>query len=368
MTPLADLAFEPFAQAEVARLEELRVVALESRIDAELQLGRHAVAGSGLERLIAEHPLRERLRYLQMLALYRAGRQAEALEAYREARTRLVDEIGVEPGPELRELHEAILRQDPALDPAVAPEAPAAPGSLPAKPSRSGRRVAAPLAVGAAAVAIALFATGLLAGEDDADATIAENSVGVLEPEGGAVRSQIPVGNGPGPAAADADSVWVANTLDDTVSRVEIDSGQVATIDVGGEPAGIATGAGFTWVADATEGTIDQIDPRANRIVGSIAVGNAPRGVAVAVRGPLGSDRGRWRARPYRPRARQGDRSNPGGHGSQARSRPGPALCGLPTSRRASWSASSRDRAGSHRRSRSGMRRARSRSAMGQFG
>ena len=279
---LADLAFEPFAQAEVARLEELRVVALESRIDAELQLGRHAVAGSGLERLIAEHPLRERLRYLQMLALYRAGRQAEALEAYRKARTRLVDEIGVEPGPELRELHEAILRQDPALDPAVPPEAPAAPGSLPARPSRPGRRVAAPLAVGAAAVAIALFATGLLAGEDDADATIAENSVGVLEPEGGALRSQIPVGNGPGPAAADADSVWVANTLDDTVSRVEIDSGQVATIDVGGEPAGIATGAGFTWVADATEGTIDQIDPRANRIVGSIAVGNAPRGVAVA--------------------------------------------------------------------------------------
>ena len=252
------------------------------RIDAELQLGRHAVAGSGLEPLIAEHPLRERLRYLQMLALYRAGRQAEALEAYRKARTRLVDEIGVEPGPELRELHEAILRQDPALDPAAAPEAPAAPGSLPAKPSRSGRRVAAPLAVGAAAVAIALFATGLLAGDDDADATIAENSVGVLEPESGELRSQIPVGNGPGPAAADADSVWVANTLDDTVSRVEIDSGQVATIDVGGEPAGIATGAGFTWVADATEGTIDQIDPRANRIVGSIAVGNAPRGVAVA--------------------------------------------------------------------------------------
>ena len=279
---LADLAFEPFAQAEVARLEELRVVALESRIDAELQLGRHAVAGSGLERLIAEHPLRERLRYLQMLALYRAGRQAEALEAYREARTRLVDEIGVEPGPELRELHEAILRQDPALDPAVAPEAPAAPGSLPAKPSRSGRRVAAPLAVGAAVVAIALVATALLAGDDDTEATIAENNVGALEPESGEVRSQIPVGNGPGSAAADADSVWVANTLDDTVSRVEIDSGQVATIDVGGEPAGIATGAGFTWVADATEGTIDQIDPRANRIVASIAVGNAPRGVAVA--------------------------------------------------------------------------------------
>ena len=115
--PLADLAFESFAQAEAARIEELRVVALESRIDAELQLGRHAVAEPEIERLIAQHPLRERLRYLQMLALYRAGRQAEALEAYRDARAILVDEVGVEPGSELRELHEAILRQDPALEP-----------------------------------------------------------------------------------------------------------------------------------------------------------------------------------------------------------------------------------------------------------
>ena len=104
----------------------------------------------------------------------------------------------------------------------------------------------------------------------------------MLDPESGELRSEIPLGGGPGPAAADAESVWVANTLDDTVARIDVESGQVATIDVGGEPAGIATGAGFAWVADATEGTVDQIDSGTNRMVGSLDVGNGPRGVAVA--------------------------------------------------------------------------------------
>ena len=114
--PLADVAYEPFAQAEIARLEEQRAVALERRIDADLALGRHADLVAELEALVAQHPLRERLRGQRMLALYRCGRQAEALEAFREARRLLVEEVGVEPGPELRELHEAILRQDAALD------------------------------------------------------------------------------------------------------------------------------------------------------------------------------------------------------------------------------------------------------------
>ena len=113
---LADVAYEPFAQAEIARLEERRAVALERRIDADLALGRHADLVAELEALVAQHPLRERLRGQRMLALYRCGRQAEALEAFREARRLLVEEIGVEPGPELRELHEAILRQDAALE------------------------------------------------------------------------------------------------------------------------------------------------------------------------------------------------------------------------------------------------------------
>jgi DNA-binding SARP family transcriptional activator len=100
--PLADVAYEGFAQGEIARLEERRAVALERRIDADLALGRHADVVSELEALVAQQPLRERLRGQRMLALYRCGRQADALEAFHQARRRLVDEVGVEPGPELR--------------------------------------------------------------------------------------------------------------------------------------------------------------------------------------------------------------------------------------------------------------------------
>ena len=114
--PLADLAFEPFAQAEIARLEEQRLAALEARVEADLAAGRHAELVGELQQLVAAHPTRERLAGQLMLALYRCGRQADALEAYREARRVLVAEIGVEPGPELRRLQEAILRQDASLE------------------------------------------------------------------------------------------------------------------------------------------------------------------------------------------------------------------------------------------------------------
>ena len=113
---LGDLAYERFAQDEVARLEELRLTAVEERIDADLHLGRHVELVAELEGLVREHPLRERLRAQHMLALYRSGRQADALESMREARRSLVDELGLEPGRELRELEQAILAQDPALD------------------------------------------------------------------------------------------------------------------------------------------------------------------------------------------------------------------------------------------------------------
>ena len=115
--PLADLAFEPFAQAEIARLEEHHLAALEARVEADLNLGRHTAVVGELQRMVAANPTRERLAGQLMLALYRCGRQAEALAAYREARRVLVAEIGAEPGPELRRLHEAILGQDASLEP-----------------------------------------------------------------------------------------------------------------------------------------------------------------------------------------------------------------------------------------------------------
>jgi len=124
--PLADLAYEPFAQAEISRLGELRLAALEGRLEAELELGRHVELTGELEALTVEHPLREHPRSLLMLALYRSGRQAEALAAYQEARRVLVEALGIEPGRELRELEQAVLRQDPALDLAPTPAQPRA--------------------------------------------------------------------------------------------------------------------------------------------------------------------------------------------------------------------------------------------------
>ena len=114
---LGDLGGEPFAQVEAGRLEELRLGATEDRIEADLALGRHADVVGELEALVTVHPLRERLHGQLMLALYRGGRQAEALGAYRAARQMMVRELGLEPGPALQRLEGAILRQDPALDP-----------------------------------------------------------------------------------------------------------------------------------------------------------------------------------------------------------------------------------------------------------
>ena len=119
--PLADFRYEPFAQAEIARLEELQLTCLEERIEANLALGSVGATIAELQRLVSEYPLRERLRGQLMLALYRGGRQAEALEVYREFRTTLAEELGLDPSPLLRELEAAILRQDQALSHRSAP-------------------------------------------------------------------------------------------------------------------------------------------------------------------------------------------------------------------------------------------------------
>jgi DNA-binding SARP family transcriptional activator/predicted ATPase len=134
----SDFAFADFARSESARLDELRLLAVEERFEASLALGLHAAVVPELEALAAEHPLRERLSGQLMLALYRSGRQAEALDAYSRARKRLVDELGIEPGPALQRLEKSILNQDRDLDlsdaaPRAAPPAPAAPA--PAEPA-----------------------------------------------------------------------------------------------------------------------------------------------------------------------------------------------------------------------------------------
>ena len=118
--PLTDFRYEPFAQAEIARLEELRLACLEERNEANLAVGSAGALTAELGRMVTDHPLRERLRGQLMLALYRSGRQADALEAYRQFRSTLMEELGLEPSSALRELQAAILRHDPVLAPGSA--------------------------------------------------------------------------------------------------------------------------------------------------------------------------------------------------------------------------------------------------------
>ena len=119
--PLEEFAYEGFAQAEIARLEELRLAATEERIEAELARRRDAALVPELEALVQQHPLRERLQGQLILALYRSGRQSDALEAYRRARRALDEQLGIEPGPALRELERRILNQDPSLGASTIP-------------------------------------------------------------------------------------------------------------------------------------------------------------------------------------------------------------------------------------------------------
>ena len=175
--PLADLADEPFARAAVERLEELRLGALENRVQAELAIGRHSGVVAELEALVAEHPLRERPRGQLMLALYRCGRQAEALEVYRATRQLLVETFGLDPSAPLQALERAILTHDASLELGAAPMQPRA-GVVLVAPSRDDR-VGALVEI-AALVRAELVVARLVAGEDELAAAIA--AVGAHRP------------------------------------------------------------------------------------------------------------------------------------------------------------------------------------------
>ena len=296
---LADVAGEPFAAPEIRHLEELRQRALELAFEHDLDAGRHADAVAELNAAVAAHPLSERLHALRILALYRSGRQAEALDAYREARAALVEHAGVEPGPELRELHERVLRQDPALDvPRATPDAAVASGEpvppppppaqptppaqpAPPAPSRGPRRRRGLLLVGAALATLAAVLVALVLWGDDGLSGIDEDTVGRIDAGGATIDAQYRVGRGPGAVVSGAGSVWVASDRDRTVTRIDPSRDRVATIDPGGDPAALAFGAGSLWVADGRSTRVLQVDPRVDRVVQSVAVTSVPRALTV---------------------------------------------------------------------------------------
>src|SRR5215207_8381816 len=268
--PLADLAYESFAQNEIGRLEEARLAALEDRIDAELALGRHAALVAELEALVAEHPTRERLRGQLMLALYRSGRQGDALESYRDAQRTLDRELGLEPGPELQRLERAILDQDAAISPA--------PRRWSLADLRRRRRGGILVAFGGGLLLAAAVAAILASGEEPGEVAGA-NSLAVIDPESNRVVDTVPTGIGPADVSADAHHVWVANRGDDNVT--EVDPGTKAV--VGTTPAhtsvgGMAAGAGGVWIADSQRQNLVRLDPAFPLAVQRIRLAREPQG------------------------------------------------------------------------------------------
>jgi YVTN family beta-propeller protein len=319
---LADLADGAGSRIEAARLEELRLSAIEDRIDADLALGRHADVVSELEALVAVHPLRERLHGQLMIALYRSGRQAEALEAYQAARRMLVEELGLEPGPQLQRLERAILQHDVSLDP-PSPKAPA-PGVVPAARARrswlTGPHRTRWLTAVAAAVAVGIALLAAVTTRAPAPLVAGPNTVGVIDAQqarlstvvtgvgrpaavtygagavwvtdsadnmllridpAGQVIDRIPVGRGPSGVTFTDGEVWVANELDGTVSEVNPGSGtQVAAIRAGIGPGPIAADNGSVWVANVTSDTLSRINASTGDVVSTIPLGGAPSAVA----------------------------------------------------------------------------------------
>lgn len=251
---LSDFASEPFARDEIARLEELRLAALEDRFDADLLLGRHAELVPELEQLIRAHPLRERLRAQLMLALYRSGRQSEALDAYQQARRMLTLELGLEPSRTLQDLERAILRHDPALE---------APPRADAPPGRRRRKSAVLIvAAGVLLVSTAIAATrvGLPAGPP----TVVGNSVIRIDPTTLKPTDVFPVGDAPDLVVSAGGFVWVTHHVlrdtdsgairdagDRTLTRVDPATGSVVVVGGGLAPCGLAPDpSGDVWVAN----------------------------------------------------------------------------------------------------------------------
>jgi YVTN family beta-propeller protein len=292
--PLADFAYERFARSEISQLDEARLAALEDRVDAELAIGEHAAVVGELEALSRDHPLCERPRAQLMLALYRSGRQAEALEVYGQARRLLSDDLGLEPGEDLKRLHRAILAHDPALDLAAVATAPVTSagevaavsgGSSVARRSRppaGGARRSRPTVLIAASVGLGLIAAAIAAvligeGGRSRGVKVVANSVAIIDPSANRVVADTSVGAGPGTIAAGVGGVWVANTADHSLSNIDPVSRRVTrTLSFGDTVDGVAADSSALWTVDSTRGVAARIDPTFRSVLRTVRVGDLP--------------------------------------------------------------------------------------------
>ena len=281
---LSDLADEPFAAAEIRRLEALRLRATELAIDADLAAGRHAEVIGELDALVEQEPLRERLHAQRMLALYRAGRQADALEAYRDARAALV-ELGIEPGAELQALHQAILEHDPeiAAPPGASERGVPTDGEAPPAPDRRRtalRRRGLLIAAGTL-VAVAAGVAVLMPEGDPKAPSVRSNVVAEIDPGDGSLDGQAALDGSPSAIAVAPGAIWVAGDRDGTVSRIDPKTHTVRqTVRVGHGQSTLAADRGGVWVANRDDGTLARVSSATNATVDSVPAGS-PTGVCL---------------------------------------------------------------------------------------
>ncbi len=276
---LSDLAFEPAVHEDARRLEAAQLAAIERRVEAELAAGRNGDLVPELESLCARHPFEERLHAQLMLALYRAGRAADALSVYEVLRRRLAHELGLDPSGELRELESTIIRRDRAPGPPPAKVNGTVDDAPPRRvPSRWLVAVGAAVAVvGASAAAIAVVAH-----RDGADAarsvTVRPASVAVIDPVSRRVLADVAVGEAPSAAISDGRSVWVASVIDRTVSIIDARNPRIATTrGIPAAPTSIVAAFGSIWIGTSWP-TLLRLDQRYGTLEKAIRVGRQGAG------------------------------------------------------------------------------------------
>jgi len=285
---LEDLGDHDFVAPVRVRLDERRAAALEARIRTELDLGHHTAVVAELGTLVIQHPLREGLHAELMLALYRTGRQSDALAAYRYLHEVLDTELGIEPSPPLQELHTRILQQDPTLawDPPVTSEPHHAVQPAPGpEPDRGRSRVRALAVVTAVVLGLAGGATLPVAEAPVAAAAVPANALSELD-ESGRVVASVLVGTNPTAVVAGGGAIWVLNAGDSTVQRINPSTHTVEqTIEVGQDPRGMAITGDDLWVTNSADRTVTRINIDNNEPVADIDVGTRPDAIAA---GPAG--------------------------------------------------------------------------------
>jgi DNA-binding beta-propeller fold protein YncE len=259
--PYAELGACSEAAMERRRLASRRLDIQDDLSEAQLALGRHEALIPELEALVAEQPTRERRAAHLMLALYRTGRQTEALEVYARTRDALVTNLGLEPGPELQDLQRRILQHDPALGkPAGAPPSASAQRAEPPAGSTKRRAVLLAAALGLA-VAVSAIVVLKVRGRATTSTSAPANSVAIVDQRRGRVIGSAPTGSRPVNVVLADGSAWIANEEDATVTQVDVESRRVVrTIGIGFEPTGLAGANGAVWVVGGFDHRLSRID------------------------------------------------------------------------------------------------------------